>query len=72
MKMKKFGVAGIILTLLIVSSYTLYKEANQRETLLRLLIQQLNDYHYNPLSLDDDFSEDLYDSFNISCRSLSA
>lgn len=63
MKMKKFGVAGIILTLLIVSSYTLYKEANQRETLLRLLIQQLNDYHYNPLSLDDDFSEDLYDSF---------
>ncbi|MEM9934427.1 MAG: tail-specific protease, partial [Bacteroidota bacterium] len=63
MKLKKFGVAGIILTLLIVSSYTLYKEANQRETLLRLLIQQLNDRHYQPQTLDDEFSEDLYDGY---------
>lgn len=63
MKLNKFGIAGILLTLLIFSSYTIYNDADKNQILLRLVLQGLSSHHYQPQSIDDQFSQEIIDLY---------
>ena len=63
MKLKKFGVFGIVFTLLIFSSYTLYNQSDKNEILIKLAIEGLKAHHYSPQEINDSFSEEVFTNY---------
>jgi carboxyl-terminal processing protease len=64
MKLKILFSTSILAALLLFSSYTLYYDSEDKhEVLMRLMIQGMNLYHYQPQEVNDAFSVEVYDNF---------
>ncbi len=65
MRMRILLASAVIAVFVLFSSYTWYPGSakGQSDSLLRLIVQHVNDYHYQPLTIDDAFSEELFDQY---------
>ncbi|MFK7921288.1 MAG: carboxy terminal-processing peptidase [Bacteroidia bacterium] len=63
MKLRSFVPGGLILALLLLSSYTLHNGERKSETILRLMMQGMQYYHYQPQSVDDNFASKVFEQY---------
>ncbi|MEM6344134.1 MAG: carboxy terminal-processing peptidase [Bacteroidota bacterium] len=63
MKLRSFVPGGLLLALFLFSSYTLHNGERKSETILRLMMQGMQYYHYQPQSVDDNFASKVFEQY---------
>ncbi|MEZ4774253.1 MAG: carboxy terminal-processing peptidase [Bacteroidia bacterium] len=64
MKLKLLITGAVVSALLILSSYTLHtNEGDKPGVLIRLMMQGMEYYHYQPPKINDDFSQHVFDLY---------
>jgi carboxyl-terminal processing protease len=64
MRIKILLMSGILTTLLLTGAYTIYQGGGDRgELLVKLIMTGMERYHYQPLAIDDEFSQMVFDEY---------
>ncbi|MEL6590878.1 MAG: S41 family peptidase, partial [Bacteroidota bacterium] len=63
MKLRSFVPASLVLALFLLSSYTLHNGERKSATILRLMMQGMQYYHYQPQNIDDNFASKVFSRY---------